>query len=188
MADNNIDGYLRWITPTPGDPTYSLLKAHLLFEELLRAYLARVLPHSSALEGSRLTFVQLLAVTRASSSHLEPDHWIWKAIGDLNKLRNMLSHEARPKAMAERMNAYTKFIVQNAKVPLPQPASGEDGSPLAPSGKHLYSAVDMVTIGLYYSAAVALGFDVQAIGKLEEQRLSEVRESMQPAHSKGDAG
>lgn len=46
----------------------------------------------------------------------------------------------------------------------------------------------MVTIGLYYSAAAALGFDVQEIVKHEEQRLSEVRESIQPAQCEGDAG
>ena len=50
MAKNTMSGYMRWITPTPGDPTYSLLKAHLLFEELLRTYLAHNLPHADALD------------------------------------------------------------------------------------------------------------------------------------------
>lgn len=187
MAKNNIDGYLRWITPAPGDPTYSLLKAHLLFEELLRTYLARTLPHASALEGSRLTFVQLLAVAKASSPHLKPDHWIWKAIGDLNKLRNMLSHETRPKAMAEKMDDYTKFIVQHTKVPLPEPDLGSQSSPSASSNKHLYSPADMVTIGLYYSAAGALGFDVKAIVDHESDALKRSAHVTEAEQSRGDA-
>src|SRR5688572_6119426 len=99
MPNNTIENYLNFITPIPGDPTYSLLKAHLLFEELLRAYLTRTLRHPGALEGARLTFVQLLAVARSCSS-APPDHWCWAAVGKLNKLRNMLSHEAAPKALS----------------------------------------------------------------------------------------
>jgi len=168
----HIDGYLEWITPKQGDPTYSVLKAHLLFEELLRSYLHRVLPHASALDGARLTFVQLLAVARASSTHAAPDHWIWKAIGDLNKLRNLLSHETRPKALAEKMEDYKRFVVQNTGSPLPEPAyranstpPREDTLPLgAPAhtegNAHLYSAIDVVTVSLYYVTAAILGYNV----------------------------
>lgn len=188
MAENNIEGYLRWITPTPADPTYSLLKAHLLFEDLLRAYLTRILPHANSLDGGRLTFVQLLAVARASSTHIAPDHWVWKAIGDLNKLRNMLSHEARPKAMGEKMDEYAKFIVQNTKVPLPEPTFIAGAGASVPSGVHLYSKADMVTLTLYYSAATSLGFNVQAILEQEERRMREVRESIEPVPGGSDAG
>jgi hypothetical protein len=187
MAKNNIEGYLRWITPTPGDPTYSLLKAHLLFEDLLRSYLAVVLPHASSLDGARLTFVQLLAVARASSPHIARDHWIWKAIGDLNKLRNMLSHESRPKAIGEKMNEYVKFIVQNTKARLPKPKFAA-GTVSFASGEHLYSGVDMVTLTLYYSAAESLGFNVQAIIEQGEERMNEVRESMEPLSGNGHEG
>ncbi|WP_148044051.1 hypothetical protein [Massilia aurea] len=173
MANNTIDGYLDWITPKLGDPTYSLLKAHLLFEELLRSYLGRVLPHASALEGSRLTFVQLLAVARASSTHVTPDHWIWKAIGDLNKLRNLLSHETRPKALKEKIEEYQRFVVQNTGNPLPDPQyqrnspsmTGSSPPSDAPAdddhSTHLYSSVDLVTVGLYYATATTLGYNVE---------------------------
>jgi hypothetical protein len=184
MAENNIDNYLRWITPKVGDPTYSLLKAHLLFEELLRTYLARVLPHPNALDGSRLTFVQLLAIARASSTHVAPDYWIWKAIGDLNKMRNMLSHEARPKDLAEKVQAYAQLISQHTKVPLPEPTFVADAT-LATNSKHLYSVVDMVTLGLYYSSAAALGFNVDAVAQQADQRVREMQESIQPSPGEG---
>lgn len=188
MTANNVDGYLRWITPGQGDPTYSLLKAHLLFEELLRAYLARTLPHASALEGARLTFVQLLAVARASSTHVQPNLWIWKAFGDLNKLRNMLSHEARPSAMAERMDAYTKFVVESMKVPLPDfPFVSKEAKAILP-GSHLFSAVDMVTLGLYYHSAALLGFNVQAIAERSKKDAGETGHQSTTSLRGGDSG
>jgi len=170
MSDDHLSGYLQWITPKLGDPTYSLLKAHLLFEELLRSYLGRVLPHAKALEGSRLTFVQLLAVARACSIHVEPDHWIWTAIGELNKLRNTLSHETRPKALAEKIEQYQRLIIENTGKPLPPPICQTAANP---SGQHdlhrnnaaqdgydghIYTSIDLVTINLYYSTAGALGY------------------------------
>jgi len=170
MSDDHINGYLQWITPKAGDPTYSLLKAHLLFEELLRHYLNRVLPHAKALEGSRLTFVQLLAVAKASSPHVGPDHWIWKAISELNKLRNTLSHETQPKALAEKVEQYQRLIIENTGRPLPpsvyrSTAKSSDDHSQTQTGVtstdyegHLYTAIDMVTINLYYSTAGALGY------------------------------
>lgn len=170
MSDDHLKDYLQWITPKLGDPTYSLLKAHLLFEELLRSYLGRVLPHAKALEGSRLTFVQLLAVARACSTHAEPDHWIWTAIGELNKLRNTLSHETRPKALAEKIERYQRLIIENTGKPLPPPIcqtaanlSGQrdlyrnDATQDGYDG-HIYTSIDLVTINLYYSTAGALGY------------------------------
>ena len=168
VAQNNISNYMRWITPKAGDPTYSLLKAHLLFEELLNSYLTRSLPHSSALDGARLTFAQTLAVARASSRHIEPDHWVWKAISDLNRIRNSLSHEAQPKDLPKKMNDYVAFVIGNTKNPLPGPAArgSTDDMPNAADG-HLFTAADMATIGLYYTTASFLGFSVSEIERLD---------------------
>lgn len=155
---------MRWITPQIGDPTYSLLKAHLLFEELLNAYLARSLVHASALQGARLTFAQTLAVAQASSRHLEPKHWVWKAISNLNRIRNSLSHEARPKDLPKKMVDYVEFIVANTKRPLPDPSlrTGAGTMSNTPQGHH-FTAVDVATIGLYYTTAGLLGFSVDEI-------------------------
>ena len=134
VKKDGFDRYLELITPKLGDSTYTLLKAHLIFEELLHAYLAKTLPHSNALTGARLTFAQLLAVARASSHRVQPDNWIWKAIGDLNKLRNMLSHEVSPASLAKRIDAYTVFVASNTR-PLPLPLPTEIDGALIASGK-----------------------------------------------------
>lgn len=169
MASNTFDGYTAWITPTQGDPTYSLLKAHLLFEELLRSYVSRMLPHPAALAGARLTFVQILAIARASSTHAKPDHWMWKAIGDLNKLRNLLSHEARPAALDEKLNDYIAYVETGLKFPLPD-SDLVKGSPEAKAHEgHLYSATDVVTFGLYYFVASTLEFDLSGVNQSGSQ-------------------
>lgn len=159
MAENSVENYLRWITPSVGDPTYSVLKAHLLFEELLNAYLMRVMPHASALSGARLSFGQTLAVARASSTHIAPDHWVWKAVADLNRLRNLLSHEAQPKDLPKRMAEYVSFVVSSIGTPMPAPTShsGEEEEKRAGT-KPQFTAADMATIRLYYTVGDLLGF------------------------------
>lgn len=153
----HIDGYMRWITPSPGDPTFSVLRAHLLFEELLRAYLKKVLPHAAALDGSRLSFAQTLAVARACSPHLSPSDWIWAAIADLNKVRNLLAHETQPKALAKKLEDY----IESALKHLPPPPKGHPAD-VSKEGIHFYSRFDIVTLGLYYRASGAMGFDVDS--------------------------
>jgi len=161
MPANTFDNYLKFITPTAGDPTYSLLKAHLLFEELLRAYLHRSLAHPEALKGARLSFVQLLSIARAINA-APTEHWCWIAIEKLNKLRNMLAHEAAPKALSEKLNEYISFVVSNSGVPLPQPGHASAERSAAPPQEPLYLAVDLATIGLYSSVSGLLGFDATA--------------------------
>lgn len=97
---------------------------------------------------------------------------MWKAIGDLNKLRNMLSHEARPKALGEKLNDYISFVETGLKFPLPD-SKLVRGSPEAKSHVgHLYSATDIVTFGLYYFAASTLGFDVSGVDRPRQETQS----------------
>lgn len=130
-----------------------------MFEELLNAYLARVLLYASALQGARLTFAQKLALARAISTHLEPDHWTWKAIGDLNRIRNSLSHEAAPRDLADRTDAYVELVVTRSGVPLPPPAHRLE-PPAAGIARltHFYTEADMATISLYYTIGELLEF------------------------------
>jgi len=188
MAANTIEGYLHWISPKPGDPTYSLLKAHLLLEDLLRAYLAKTLPHPEALKDARLTFVQLLAVARSCCIAAPPDHWMWKAIADLNKLRNMLSHEAAPKDLARKITEYAKFVATQSKVPFPPPESSNAGCGLSTSGQHLFGLADIATLGLYIEATSNLGFDVRTFVGAEATRESEVAATLNPGSSSSCAG
>jgi len=74
--------------PSTGDLTLLVLKAHLLFEELLRDFLKKQLRHPETIQGARLSFAQVLKLAQALASTLEPDDWRWKALVELNRARN----------------------------------------------------------------------------------------------------
>jgi hypothetical protein len=143
------------VTQEPGDPTFSVLKAHLVFEELLREYLDRKLPNPEALDGARLTFAQLLALARACS----PDarHWHWVAIAKLNKIRNALSHNLLPAERDSRIAEFVSFIVASNGVPMPPP-SITGGEPVPPG--QYFLEIDMATGALFGVCASELGFDL----------------------------
>lgn len=100
----NMARAMEVITPKKGDPTYSVLRTHLLYEELLRDFIASRFAHPESLNGARLTFVQVLAIAKASATTLEPTDWRWEAVDQLNKLRNLLSHNIDAVTVIDRIN------------------------------------------------------------------------------------
>jgi hypothetical protein len=151
----DFDRFMKVITPGRADPTYSLLKAHLLFEELLNAYLNSVLRHPVALAEARFTFAELLVVAKASSPHLPPDDWRWVALARLNKLRNLLAHNLEPKQYQKVEEEFIDLVVKGTGIPLPtselKVQAGER------SADPMYCAVDMATAGLFASLPIVLG-------------------------------
>jgi hypothetical protein len=159
MTDTAIISFKRLmnaVTQEPGDPTFSVLKAHLVFEELLRAYLERELPNPKALEGARLTFAQLLALARACSPASDIN-WYWVAISKLNSLRNMLSHNLLPAERDSRISDFVAFVVTNNGVPMPPPTIPEGAH--VPPGQY-FLEIDMATGSLFGITAAELGFDL----------------------------
>jgi hypothetical protein len=55
-----FDRYLKNISPRVGDPTYSVLRAHLLLEELLNEFIAGQVKHPDVLSDIRFSFPQRL--------------------------------------------------------------------------------------------------------------------------------
>lgn len=159
MHNMTPEKYVEFIKPKQGDPTYTLLKAHLLFEEMLRAYLDKMLPSPEALKGSRLTFAQVLAVARALSPQSSQANWCWKAVADFNKIRNLLAHEGAQAELHEKLQAFVKQVVTQSGVPLPPPAWSRkrDEASGAPVG-HAFLDVDLATVGLYFMLSALLGF------------------------------
>ena len=145
------------VTQEPGDPTFSVLKAHLVFEELLRAYLDRELRNPNALEGARLTFAQLLAVARACSP-VSDVKWHWEAIAKLNSLRNMLSHNLLPKERDSLIADFVSFIVKSNGIPMPPPTIA--GGAALPPGQLFFLEIDMATGGLFGFTAGEFGFEL----------------------------
>ena len=167
--------YRDFITPNVSDPTYSILKSHLLFEELLMDFVERQVAHPKFLENAKLSFSQLLSLSRASSKLMAPDGWEWDAIAQLNSLRNLLAHNIEPKAVIDRTNRLIDLIVNKFGVPFPQ------GIPLSQSktiqsestpqeSSIRYRAIDVALSGLYAGMAVNLGFDVKLLLLKSQER------------------
>lgn len=152
--------FLSYITPKFGDPTHTILKTHLLFEEILRDLLDRTLPNPKALNGARLTFAQLLAVARATSRAIPADSWEWVAIDRLNKLRNLLAHNHEPATIQREGAKIADYIIKSLATPFPgtvtQVADAKDPGP----GPH-YFEIDMALIGLFSRFGTLVGFNFE---------------------------
>ena len=160
VHDSHFSRYLGYITPARGDPTYSVLRAHLLFEEMFWAHINHSFPNPNELKGARLTFSQMISVVRATNP-TDPDDWGWVALGKLNRIRNLLSHESRPRNLSHKITEYVEFYVRQSGIPLPDLEPTNDGSTSLPS--HTYLPVDLVTVGLYYRIAARLGFSLDGV-------------------------
>lgn len=170
-AESGIDRFIQVITPNVGDPTYSVLRAHLLFEELLREFVAKQFAHPEALQGARLTFVQLLALARAAATTLEPNDWRWTALEKLNRLRNLLAHNIEAEVVVNKVQDLVTFVVREVGIPLPPPQAElpVDASP--PTSGARYTSLDMVLCGLHAQLSALLGFD--AMNRLVEEAQRE---------------
>lgn len=172
---NDDDLFLRCITPGRADPTYSLLKAHLLFEDVLHEYIKSSLPHPESLEDARLTFAQWLAIAKACSTHLDPTDWRWKAIGLLNKLRNLLAHNLEPEKFLEHEQKYIDLILSNTGHTLPPPAAIIRNNDTVAHSQPFYLAVDLVTGVLFTSTTIMLGLvpsDLVQRAEAQEKELT----------------
>ncbi|WP_200377930.1 hypothetical protein [Rubrivivax gelatinosus] len=156
-----VDRFLSVITPKMGDPTYSVLRAHLLFEELLRDFVAKQFVHPTALQGARLSFAQLLAIGRAAAVTLEPNDWRWAALDKLNRLRNLLAHNIEAEVVTDKVQALISFAVREVGIPLPEPQAKMPADAPVPVSGPRYTALDMVLCGLHTQLAALLGFDAK---------------------------
>lgn len=156
-----ISSYLAWITPKRGDPTHSVLRAHLLIEQLFDVFFHTKLAHADALLGARFTFAQKLAIAKALSDSISPSDWRWQAVARLNKIRNSLAHSPGPKLGAD-LQGYVDFCLKHSKTPLPsQDTKNRDEHGVHSNDQPLYTHIDLITLGLYIELACQLGFDIR---------------------------
>ncbi|MCC2957444.1 hypothetical protein LK542_17645 [Massilia sp. IC2-477] len=172
MSDHFTIRFLKSVTPQPGDPTFSILKTHLLVEDLLRTFLEQRAANPAAMKKAKLTFAQALQVTRAFCTDVDQDHWIWKAMGNLNKLRNDLAHKLEPEELHSTAETYASNILTSIGIPLPKPLTDAQRAEMVEAigtavyaeavesfASASYSRVDIANSGLYGAVLAALGFD-----------------------------
>ena len=99
-----------------GDPVLTILKGHLLVEELLREHLNKMLPNPKAIEQLDLSFNDCLCLVKAH--HNQPFlRWLWEAIKKLNILRNKLAHNLEPKGFKDSIKDFIKYVEENTGKP-----------------------------------------------------------------------
>jgi hypothetical protein len=155
--NERFDLFLRAIIPVGGDPTYTVLKTHLLIEEMLVEYINRKLPNPAAMKGARLSFSQRLSLVRAMQVS-GSDHWSWDGIERLNTIRNMLAHQRDAAGFPAKVQEFIEFMQKHTNVPLPPPLGTTVGS-VASQPQPLYRAMEMVLGALFVIVGERLGVE-----------------------------
>jgi hypothetical protein len=145
--DSVFSRYLDFVSPRAGDPTYSVLKAHLAIEQVFRDFLDKHLPHPEALKDARLGFMARMHVVRAIAN-ADPSHWSWTAVTKLNSLRNQLAHHLAPKDLQKVVDEYVAFCVKNSQVPMPTEVASPNHLDAIGSARR-YTQLDMVTGAIF---------------------------------------
>lgn len=107
---HQLERLLNYFRPDQGDPTYMVLKAHLLMEEVMYEYLESSVARPEHLKDARLSFSQLLALSRANHRFSSNDWWGWQALQKLNSIRNDLAHQLEPTKLKQKIVEFTLWV------------------------------------------------------------------------------
>jgi hypothetical protein len=92
----------------------TILKVHLLIEELLRQYVKEKLPKGSVFDNDRFSFRQLSNLARCLHNPGDDTFdWLWPALDQLNKLRNIMAHNLEPKDQDKKIGELIKYVSKN---------------------------------------------------------------------------
>lgn len=150
-----LDRLLRFLKPATGDPTYLVLKAHLLAEEVLFRFIESQAHRPGSLIDARLGFAQLLAVSRSFHRYSKDDWWGWAALKKLNSLRNLLAHNLEPKDLQDRIVEFSVFVADSIGATTDSEI-GKEYENLATGGTHPFV---LALVALHIAICASLGFD-----------------------------
>lgn len=102
--------------PRNGDVELSILKTHLLIEELLTRVITRAAKNPSAIEEANLGFAQKMQLARAFSN-LAREAWLWDALQALNQTRNKLAHGLSATEIQQRCDAFIEIVEKFQGIP-----------------------------------------------------------------------
>ena len=114
----NIEPLIRFIEhlPRSGDIELSLLKCHLLIEEVLTRLILRSAKHPEHIFKARLTFQQKTSIVRGLCD-FESKVWVWDALSKLNSARNELSHGLSVEVIGAKVDDFILFVEREHGVP-----------------------------------------------------------------------
>lgn len=109
-SSDDFEQLLKVLAPAANDPTYLVLKIHLLAEEVLYDFLRKITLQPECLDEARLSFSQTIALAQAFTPHVLAEWWGWSALSKLNRLRNLLAHNLQPKNLSDKLVDFTAFV------------------------------------------------------------------------------
>lgn len=100
------------------EPALLILKAHLIVEASLRAYVDRRLPNPAEFTHRKFSYSQIVVLCR-SLAPLNSSKWIFEAAKMLNDARNKYAHELDSSDIPQTLEALLNVIEPNLKNPVP---------------------------------------------------------------------
>jgi hypothetical protein len=152
---DQLERLLLFLKPSTEDPTYLVLKAHLLAEEVLYRFIENQAHRPEALSEARLGFAQLIALCRSFHTYSKEDWWGWVALKKLNSLRNLLAHNLEPKNLRDRIVDFSVFVA-DAIGATTDSEIGKQYELLAKGGTHPFV---LALVALHVATSATLGFD-----------------------------
>jgi len=152
---NHLERLVRFLNPATEDPTYLVLKAHLLAEEVLYRFIESQAHRPGHLIDARLGFAQLVALCRSFHRFSKEDWWVWAALKKLNSLRNLLAHSLEPKDLQNRIVDFSVFVA-DAIGATTDSEIGKEYEHLATGGTHPFI---LALVALHMTICTTLGFD-----------------------------
>lgn len=100
MINTDISETFEYFTkhlPVESDIVLTILKCHLIVEELIWRLISNRLPAPNTLDGARLTSFQKICLAESLiddfTRQVQEIDWLWSAIRKLNSLRNNIAHD-----------------------------------------------------------------------------------------------
>ena len=102
--------------PKSRDVELTILKCHLLIEELLHKIIAKNAKNPKYIDSAKLRFIQKMYLARAfTKDGIKP--WVWGAIKKLNETRNKLAHGLSTDEIKAEYEAFIKVVESATGVP-----------------------------------------------------------------------
>jgi hypothetical protein len=112
----NLEPLYRFVEhmPPTENTELTLLKGHLLIEEVLTKLIERFTKNPKYLLDAKLNFAQKVYLAR-SLHGLDGNEWIWGALKKLNNARNKLAHGLDPELISRMLEEFTKVVESSDK-------------------------------------------------------------------------
>lgn len=119
----------RWTTllKTSDDLVAVVLRGHLVFEEILFRVVQTHCLSPEHLGDAKLRFFQLVALARSLEKVPAIPESTWRALGELNSLRNALAHNLESASVEERVARFVRAARPNLAPDPSEPPTSKEG-------------------------------------------------------------